>query len=193
MSPKTVSAYSEFRAHFDVAPLGYLERASAVFRKFVAAGGRLVAGIDPVLPGVLPGLADQRNYELLVEAGFAAEQAVQIMTANGASLLGIASVVGTLQPGKIADLVVVNGDPGTPWPSADSSKRGPRSTVMNRRTIGRFCSPVSRWSRSSHSGDPYAPSHSPGLRLQSRPRREDAESAAGSSGRRHRTHRAAGA
>ena len=113
MSPKTVSAYSEFRAHFDVAPLGYLERASAVFRKFVAAGGRLVAGIDPVLPGVLPVLADQRNYELLVEAGFAAEQAVQIMTANGASLLGIATAVGTLQPGKIADLVVINGDPAT--------------------------------------------------------------------------------
>jgi imidazolonepropionase-like amidohydrolase len=113
MTPKTVLAYREFRARFDVAPLGYFGRASAVFRKFVAAGGRLVAGIDPVLPGVLPGLADQRNYELLLEAGFAPEQAVQIMTANGASLLGIATVVGTLQPGKIADLVVINGDPTT--------------------------------------------------------------------------------
>ncbi len=113
MTPKTVSAYREFRARFDAAPLGYLARASAVFRKFVAAGGRLVAGIDPVLPGVLPGLADQRNYELLIEAGFAPEQVVQIMTANGASLLGIATVVGTLQPGKIADLVVINGDPST--------------------------------------------------------------------------------
>ena len=114
MSPGTLSAYRDFRAHFDSAPeLGYLARAKAVFRAFVGARGLLVAGIDPVLPGVLAGFADQRNYELLVEAGFAAEQALQIMTANGAKLLGVDSVVGTLEPGKIADLVVIKGDPAT--------------------------------------------------------------------------------
>ena len=114
MSPGTLSAYRDFRAHFDTAPeLGYLARAKAVFRAFVGAGGHLVAGIDPVLPGVLPGFADGRNYELLIEAGFAPEQALQIMSANGAKLLGVGAVVGTLEPGKIADLVVIKGDPAT--------------------------------------------------------------------------------
>lgn len=114
MSPGTLSAYRDFRARFDGTPeLGYLARAKAIFRAFVAAGGLLVAGIDPVLPGVLAGLADQRNYELLIEAGFAPAQAVQIMTANGAKLLGVDSLVGTVERDKIADLVVVKGDLAT--------------------------------------------------------------------------------
>jgi imidazolonepropionase-like amidohydrolase len=49
--------------------------------------------------------------ELLVEAGFAPVEAVHIYTANGAAFLGRLDRIGTLAPGKQADLVVVKGDP----------------------------------------------------------------------------------
>ena len=80
-------------------------------RMFVAAGGLLGAGSDPWGTGYLPGFGNLRNYEMLVEAGFAPEAAVQIMTLNGARILGEDSRVGSIAPGKLADLVVVKGDP----------------------------------------------------------------------------------
>jgi imidazolonepropionase-like amidohydrolase len=81
-------------------------------REFVAAGGLLMAGCDPTGYGaVLPGFGDQRNLELLVEAGFTPEQAIQIYTQNGAKYLGREDRIGTIATGKQADLVVVTGDP----------------------------------------------------------------------------------
>jgi imidazolonepropionase-like amidohydrolase len=78
---------------------------------FYRAGGTLAAGVDPTGYGAAPpGLGDQRNYELLLEAGFTAPEVVKIMSANGAKILGIDDQVGTVQPGKVADLVVVQGD-----------------------------------------------------------------------------------
>jgi imidazolonepropionase-like amidohydrolase len=79
---------------------------------FVRAGGLLMAGPDPTgNGGVLPGFGDQRAIELLVEAGFSPEQAIQIGSANGARYLGKLDRIGTVEAGKNADLVVVNGDP----------------------------------------------------------------------------------
>ncbi|MDX2191857.1 MAG: amidohydrolase family protein [Gemmatimonadales bacterium] len=90
----------------------------AVFRKaqeyevaFVRAGGLLACGVDPTgNGGALPGFGDQRNYELLLEAGFTPVEAVKIMTANGAQVLGNARI-GTVEAGKAADLQVIRGDP----------------------------------------------------------------------------------
>lgn len=80
-------------------------------KAFVAAGGLLAAGVDPTgNGGALPGYGDQRNYELLIEAGFTPEQVVQIMTLNGAKILGVDKDLGTVEKGKLADLVVVRGD-----------------------------------------------------------------------------------
>ena len=80
-------------------------------RAFVEAGGLLAAGVDPTGYGAAPpGLGDQRNYELLLEAGFSAPEVVRIMTANGAKVLGIVDDVGTIESGKLADLVVIEGD-----------------------------------------------------------------------------------
>jgi imidazolonepropionase-like amidohydrolase len=91
-------------------------RQAALFKKeleferaFVKAGGLLIAGVDPVL--VLPGFGDQREVELLVEAGFTPVEAIHIATANGAQFLGELDRIGTIVPGKRADLVVVRGDP----------------------------------------------------------------------------------
>jgi imidazolonepropionase-like amidohydrolase len=80
-------------------------------RAFVAAGGLLGAGADPCCVSAIAGYTDQRNYELLVEAGFTPEQAIQIMTSNGAKVLGFADRLGTIVPGKQADLVILRGDP----------------------------------------------------------------------------------
>jgi imidazolonepropionase-like amidohydrolase len=87
-----------------------LRRAMDFERAFVKAGGLLAAGSDPCCQSAIAGYADQRNYELLVEAGFTPEQAIQIMTHNGAKVLGRADRVGSIAAGKQADLVVVRGD-----------------------------------------------------------------------------------
>jgi imidazolonepropionase-like amidohydrolase len=81
-------------------------------RDFVKQGGVLMAGCDPTgYGGVLPGFGDQRNLELLVEAGFTPEEAIHIATENGARWLGQAGRFGTIAPARAADLVVVDGNP----------------------------------------------------------------------------------
>ena len=87
-------------------------RAQAFERAFVKAGGLLGAGVDPTgSGGALPGFGDQRNFELLIEAGFTPVEAIQIMTLNGAKILGVDRELGSVAPGKRADLVVIRGNP----------------------------------------------------------------------------------
>lgn len=87
-------------------------RAQAFERAFVKAGGLLGAGVDPTgMGGALPGFGDQRNYELLIEAGFTPLEAIRIMTLNGAKILGVDDQLGSITPGKRADLVVIKGNP----------------------------------------------------------------------------------
>jgi imidazolonepropionase-like amidohydrolase len=72
----------------------------------------LAAGVDPTgIGGALPGLGDQRSFELLVEAGFTPVEAVRIVTLNGARVLGEERLYGSIEPGKLAELVVLAGDP----------------------------------------------------------------------------------
>src|SRR5947209_1497192 len=79
---------------------------------FSKAGGLLLAGLDPTgMGGVIAGFGDQREVELLVEAGFTPVDAIHIATANGAQFLGEAERIGTIAAGKQADLVVIKGDP----------------------------------------------------------------------------------
>jgi Amidohydrolase family len=81
---------------------------------FSKAGGVLLAGEDPTgIGGVLAGFGDQREVELLVEAGFPPLEAIRIATLNGAHYLGDADKVGTIATGKAADLVVIKGNPSS--------------------------------------------------------------------------------
>ena len=84
-------------------------------KRFVEAGGLLMAGTDPTgYGGVVPGYSAKRQIELLVaSAGFSFEQAIRIATLNGATYLGRDKDVGTLEVGKRADIVVIEGDPLT--------------------------------------------------------------------------------
>jgi imidazolonepropionase-like amidohydrolase len=117
MSPEVRTEYLQSRAQ--IAQPGSFGISPEVFRKaqdfdvaFVRAGGLLAAGVDPTgNGGALPGFGDQRNYELLIEAGFTPVEAIKIMTANGAKVLGGADTFGTIAAGKRADLVVIRGNP----------------------------------------------------------------------------------
>jgi imidazolonepropionase-like amidohydrolase len=60
---------------------------------------------------VIPGFADQREIELLVEAGFSPVEAVKIATLNGAVYMGKDKQIGSIAAGKNADMVVIKGDP----------------------------------------------------------------------------------
>ena len=81
---------------------------------FVKAGGLLLSGEDPTgYGGALAGFGDQRQVELLVEAGFTPLEAIHIATQNGAQFLGEADRIGSLKSGHRADLVVLKGDPST--------------------------------------------------------------------------------
>src|SRR5207245_1097983 len=81
-------------------------------RAFVKAGGTLLAGLDPTgMGGIVAGFGDQRELELLVETGFTPLEAIHIATENGARFENRSAHIGTLAPGKNADIVVVKGDP----------------------------------------------------------------------------------
>jgi hypothetical protein len=91
-----------------------LKKEMAFERAFAAAGGLLLAGTDPTgYGGVVAGFSNQREVELLVEAGFAPLEAIRIATLNGARYLGRDKQVGTVAVGKQADLIVVRGDPSS--------------------------------------------------------------------------------
>ena len=81
-------------------------------KAFVQAGGLLIAGLDPTgNGGIVAGFGDVREVELLVEAGFTPVEAIKIATLNGARFLGEDARIGSIAPGKQADLMVVKGNP----------------------------------------------------------------------------------
>ncbi len=94
----------------DAVAKSVLKKTMAFEVAFMKAGGLLGAGSDPCCAHVIAGFGDQRNYELLIEAGLNAGEAVQVMTLNGARVLGIDSRVGSVTAGKQADLVLLRGD-----------------------------------------------------------------------------------
>ena len=116
LTPEAATSYLKARAlasdnSKSVAP-ALLETEMRFEREFVRAGGLLMAGADPTgNGGAMAGLADQRNLELLVEAGFTPVEAIRIATFNGAKWLNALDRVGTVEKGKDADLVVIGGNP----------------------------------------------------------------------------------
>jgi hypothetical protein len=114
MSTESAQSYLTERAGIPgTSPMASLMRKEMDFEfAFVKAGGLLLAGPDPTgNGGVLPGFGDQREIELLVEAGFTPLQAIHIATENGAVYLGRHDRIGTLAPGKQADIVLIKGNP----------------------------------------------------------------------------------
>jgi cytosine/adenosine deaminase-related metal-dependent hydrolase len=116
MSAESAQSYLTLRASVSLdSPMTSLMRKEMDFElAFAKAGGLLLGGPDPTgNGGVLPGFGDQREIELLVEAGFTPVEAIQVGTQNGAIYLGQQDRIGTLAAGKQADIVLIKGDPST--------------------------------------------------------------------------------
>ena len=89
-----------------------LKKGMDLEKKFFEAGGLLLVGTDPTgNGGVVAGYSNLRAIELLVEAGLTPLEAIRVATLNGAKYLEVEDELGTIEVGKIADLVVINGDP----------------------------------------------------------------------------------
>jgi imidazolonepropionase-like amidohydrolase len=96
------------------ATAAFFAKMMALEKAFYDAGGLLLVGTDPTGAGdVVPGYANQRALQLLMEMGLSAEQAVAVATRNGAVYLGQAGEIGTVEAGKRADLVLLEGDPAS--------------------------------------------------------------------------------
>jgi hypothetical protein len=77
--------------------------------RLIRAGGRVAVGSEA--PAVPYGLGLHLELELLAAAGLSNDQVLRMATAEGALALGIERDVGTLEEGKLADFVVLEGDP----------------------------------------------------------------------------------
>jgi len=78
--------------------------------RFVQAGGRIYAGTDSSA-ATTPGLSLHHEMQLLVDAGLTPMQAIMAATVHGAELLGLEGRLGTVEKGKMADLVVLDANP----------------------------------------------------------------------------------
>jgi imidazolonepropionase-like amidohydrolase len=78
------------------------------FTRAVDAGVQIAMGSDS---GIVPHGSNLRELELMVKYGMRRQDALKAATSSAARLLGFDDRLGTLEPGRVADLVVVNGDP----------------------------------------------------------------------------------
>jgi len=117
LTPQFRAAYEQAWANYQTSPMAKANAAAfpvvvQLERRFVAMGGLLLSGTDPTsYGGLLPGFAALRQVTLLVKGGFSLTEAVQISTLNGARFLGRERNIGSIQTGKRADLLLIDGDP----------------------------------------------------------------------------------
>ena len=80
----------------------------STFAKAYKAGVKIAFGTDA---GVFAHGKNYKEFEYMVEAGMPAMEAIQSATMSAATLLGISDRTGSIEKGKIADIIAVNGDP----------------------------------------------------------------------------------
>jgi imidazolonepropionase-like amidohydrolase len=109
---QTVTKWWKEDQNKDSASLVFFKKEMAWEKQFYDAGGLLVCGTDPTGAGrTLAGYGSRREIELLVEGGFTVVQAIKIATLNGAKYLERDKTIGSVEQGKNADLVLIDGDP----------------------------------------------------------------------------------
>src|SRR5438132_2972574 len=89
---------------------------SDMFRSAVKMGVKISFGTDAA---VFPHGQNAKEFKLMVDLGMAPIDALKSATANDAELLGIAQKVGTLEKGKLADIVAMPGDPASDITATD--------------------------------------------------------------------------
>ncbi len=86
--------------------MGQVQREN--FRKAVAAGVKMSFGTDA---GVCAYGTSAKQFAFMVRYGMTPMQAIQAATSSAADLLGRAGEIGSIKPGKYADIIAVSGDP----------------------------------------------------------------------------------
>ena len=79
--------------------------------EFYKKGGKLLSGTDALVPSTLPGISLHEELEELVDAGLTPFEALKISTTNTYEFLGESDKAGTIEPGKIANLVLLDKNP----------------------------------------------------------------------------------
>ena len=85
-----------------------IDSIDVAFKRAVAMGVKIAFGTDA---GVFPHGENAREFGFLVERGMTPAGALRAATASASELLGISDRLGTLTPGKIADVIAVPGNP----------------------------------------------------------------------------------
>jgi imidazolonepropionase-like amidohydrolase len=88
-----------------------LQRMFEVVQAMRKAGVPMLAGTDPPTRDVFPGFSLHDELGLLVDAGLTPAEALQSATLNAANCLGVSDSFGTIEKGKVADLVLLDADP----------------------------------------------------------------------------------
>ena len=79
--------------------------------EFYKLGGKLLIGTDPLMPSTLPALSLHQELELLVGVGLTPFEALRVSTTNTFEFLGELDQAGTIEPGKMANLVLLDENP----------------------------------------------------------------------------------
>lgn len=88
-----------------------VKRSLEVVSRMHSVGVRIMAGTDLAAPNVFPGSSLHEDLAFLVQAGLTPMQALQSATKNPAEFLGKLPTQGTIEPGKTADLVLLDASP----------------------------------------------------------------------------------
>ena len=107
---KTLRSFPD-NTEADLAFLTHFIYSQQFVAKVSHVGGHIVAGTDTPSPRLVPGFSMHRELELLVLAGLNPMQALQAATKTAADFLGKGREVGTLEAGKLADIIIVDGAP----------------------------------------------------------------------------------
>jgi imidazolonepropionase-like amidohydrolase len=107
----SVAGAQAYHNFFGTFPPQNLQHARANARRLSSAGIPVLAGTDTGVTGVLLGVSSQMELVLLVEAGLTPAEALRAATMSPARALGREKDQGTLEPGKLADLVILDADP----------------------------------------------------------------------------------
>jgi Tol biopolymer transport system component len=114
----SAAEYAELREGIEAAladeptaELAFVARHGETVRRLVEQGAHVAVGTDsPLVP---PGVYYHLNLQTMVRHGVSPYEALRSATVQGARALGLSDQLGTVEPGKLADLVLVEGDPTT--------------------------------------------------------------------------------
>lgn len=90
---------------------GWVKMAKTNLKKLQDAGVTIATGTDAGNPGTFHGSAIYREFELMTEAGLSPNQIIVNSTLNGSKLMGLDNQIGSLEVGKLADMVILNSNP----------------------------------------------------------------------------------